>query len=798
MTKLTIRYIQSVANYRMFQNWRPGSDENRRFARVNLIYGHNGSGKSTFANLIRGCVNGDAEARQSGLVLGVEDAQGAASKVAADNADDAFWSRLHVFNRGFIAENLAFEAPDGPNPHALLTLGKIGVDALAELEVLRPRLDAAVQQLREAEETGEDAQKLLKDRLRDVARGIAVDLNGVDVPGYDPRTYNGGTLRGRIEEVRKKPGLLVDAPDDPSADRSTAKMSAMAPLKLPNRDVVADAASLSVVRELLGREVVVKVIESLRGQPERSAWVQRGLDLHDGLDECLFCGGTLGNERRDDLAAHFDTSLRDLQAGITNCVDALKASVAASRDYLNALPSEDAVYPELRSVLRAAREAYRKETDALEATVSSLVDALQSKRDNPFGTPAIAEDLTLEMPGTAQLESVAERHSQRISSHDRESLNAARRVELYHIQGFVGEYERLVEDEKAAQKKRVDLGNEVTSLRKRIVALENVDSNPVPGASELTASVARLLGREELAFTPTRDGRSYAIERNGVPALNLSEGEQTAIALLYFLISVREDKIEGDEPIVIIDDPVSSLDQGILYGVSAQIWTELVDNEYVAQMFLLTHNFELFRQWLIQLSVKRGRNGETCDFKAYEMNAVYENRKEGPARCSKLRRWESDQKRARILRSEYHYLFYQVARATIRSRGESYRLSDQMDQLALMPNAARRMLEAFLSFRYPEGVGSFHASMQEVMNGDQRLAPMTRARIEKYLHVYSHSEGGDISSRLDLEETPTILRALFEFMSSLDPFHVASMCRALDIDEAELLGRHGELTDVAR
>ena len=60
MTKTLIRKVERIKNYRIFQNWQP--DGGVEFARVNLIYGQNGSGKSTFASLLAGCAaNATAE-----------------------------------------------------------------------------------------------------------------------------------------------------------------------------------------------------------------------------------------------------------------------------------------------------------------------------------------------------------------------------------------------------------------------------------------------------------------------------------------------------------------------------------------------------------------------------------------------------------------------------------------------------------------------------------------------------------------------------------------------------------------
>lgn len=311
-----------------------------------------------------------------------------------------------------------------------------------------------------------------------------------------------------------------------------------------------------------------------------------------------------------------------------------------------------------------------------------------------------------------------------------------------------------------------------------------MDGDPIPGAEELTRGLSGLLGRNELTFS-TQDSKHYVIKRAGAPATHLSEGEQTAIALLYFLSSVREDKIAGDPPIIVIDDPVSSLDNEILFGVSAHIWSELVVNDYVSQLFLMTHSFELFRQWLIQLESRQQH--EDCDYAAYQMTPTYAQR--GPdefRRTPRLSRWETDKNRTKVLRSEYHFLFSKVAHA-VADRQENETQADQMMELALIPNAARRMLEGFLSFRCPGKMGSFHVALEEVMNDVKNLDSSVRTRVEKYLHTYSHFDGGNISQPLRLNEATTVLRSLFQLMDHVDHDHVSAMCKALDIEEHRLL-----------
>ena len=105
----------------------------------------------------------------------------------------------------------------------------------------------------------------------------------------------------------------------------------------------------------------------------------------------------------------------------------------------------------------------------------------------------------------------------------------------------------------------------------------------------------------------------YEVRRpNGTIADNLSEGEKNFIAFLYFYHLVHgSDTAEGEtrEKIVVIDDPVSSMDSGSLFIVSTLVrqMTEICRNNadnrnrtaegnFIKQMFILTHNAYFHRE----------------------------------------------------------------------------------------------------------------------------------------------------------------------------------------------------------
>lgn len=102
------------------------------------------------------------------------------------------------------------------------------------------------------------------------------------------------------------------------------------------------------------------------------------------------------------------------------------------------------------------------------------------------------------------------------------------------------------------------------------------------------------------------------IRADGTIAKDLSEGERNFIAFLYFYHLVRgSDTADGGikDKIVVIDDPVSSMDSNSLFIVSAlvremieicqnnaSLMDEQINGDYIKQIFILTHNAYFHRE----------------------------------------------------------------------------------------------------------------------------------------------------------------------------------------------------------
>ncbi|MGB4658280.1 MAG: AAA family ATPase [Mobilitalea sp.] len=156
--------------------------------------------------------------------------------------------------------------------------------------------------------------------------------------------------------------------------------------------------------------------------------------------------------------------------------------------------------------------------------------------------------------------------------------------------------------------------NDITMIKKEIQGKEKEVSNIISVSDDIN-DILDLFGFTSFKIEPTREKGSYRLIRDDNIAVNktLSEGEYRFITFLYFYHltkgSTKSDNI-SEKKIVVIDDPISSLDSNILYIVSTLVRDIIncgLNNENgIEQVLILTHNTYFHKE------ITYGR--KNCDF----------------------------------------------------------------------------------------------------------------------------------------------------------------------------------------
>ena len=257
---------------------------------------------------------------------------------------------------------------------------------------------------------------------------------------------------------------------------------------------------------------------------------------------------------------------------------------------------------------------------------------------------------------------------------------------------------------------------------------------------------AIISGHAELRLEVNDTG--YTILRGSEPAKALSEGETTAIALLYFLKSLQDKNFDLNKGVVLLDDPVSSLDANALYLAFGFIMERTKD---AGQLFIFTHNFNFFRQvknWFHHLPGQRKKDIVQRPARFYMFDCIKKNNQRSSTITKLdplLEHYESD----------YHYMFSRIYR-DVHITSES-----GLEQSYFVPNMARCVLETFLAFRQPDISGGLWKRLNDI-----NFDAAKKIRLLRFVNTYSHADTIGVPQHDPslLREAKPVLADLLDFI----------------------------------
>ena len=765
---MQIARIKQIKDYRIFQNWH--QRDNTDFARFNVIYGGNGSGKSTLAALLAELAKGDWS---DGAILTVKDDSQQTREIR--KPDDALSARLCVFNADYVAKNLKF---DEGETESLLYLGEESIDIQNQREALEDAINDLETALPELKQELTRKQRHRDKIATDGARKIADLLQGIDGQRYGGRHFQ----RPQFESALQSPQRDMSSFDIDQQIRRIAS---------PPKDRIALRFGLSIpladatdqVSRILVQTVTSEAIETLKNNHQAAAWVQEGMQLHNAGDRCLFCNGVYTEERVDRLNRHFDESLRQVQQTIDRLNTQLVKYEEQCEQFVKGLEPPKSLDEVRTKSWLDHTEAIRGLIAAVKERLEFLRQQLARKREELFRPLTLEKSSTDSVPsGTVDdeaLNAIIREHNNDIDNYDQLKIQVCSDVVQYYVEQVREDYAASKNAAQEAESKFNSTQEQLKANKAELKRLKNSQQDRAHFAQLLTTDLHRYFGRDELTFELS-DDNGYLIQRNGQKADHLSEGEQRSIALLYFLRDIESNGANLRERIVVFDDPVSSVDDGAATGAFAYIWDKCVglNNKGVAQLFVLTHNFDFFRRWINGLDSTFKSKKKQDEYSIRELRAnSSRNAEGGQTRVPYFVLWD-DPARYAQLRSEYHYLFWRAAKELASSNNPNTGVIDSYDA-AMLPNVCRRLLEGFLSFRYPQHIGNFRNQMSAAI--DQLEDSASRNHMLRLMHEYSHNEQCNMAKPIQILETPMVVERILGTIQKLDKDHYSAMCEALDV-----------------
>lgn len=776
---MLLRKIKEIKGYRIFSDF-TWPETLLNFEKFNLIYGMNGSGKTTITTILSDLGHRCPSSAES-VVFEFD-----SCSVNGSSPESEPIPPIKVFNRAFV-QHAIFEDPAKQELAPVFYLGEDSVEKQKRVAELKQKLEQLEPELKGLNERHKAEQRLLDQHCSQTAASIK---NALTKPGGKFNNFNraeyvrkaGGftntNIQGMTEGEREE--LLGVAHSQPMKDINKVSLPSIDYMDLIQR-----------AERLLAKSVTASVIQELAEHPRLGQWVQSGLQLHKADTErqtCFFCEQALPTGRLEELESHFNDELNQFQGELDREIRQIESSKTTIENFQT--PATGLFYPHFQNDLSKYAGRWASSKQNVINFLDVLLGALKRKRDKPFEKMELRDamfifsglakdsnwllkivsmflDASQSFAAISGLQDI-ERINTLIEKHNSHNATFAKRVEeamsriaddmvlesLSNYQKCQGNLQQLSSD-----KARQD--DEVQGIKTEIGHLEREMRQHRRAAEELDEELTAYLGRSELSFKPSDSG--YQLFRHGEPAFHLSEGERTAIAFMYFLKTLEDESFELEKSIIIIDDPISSLDSNSLYSAFSFMRHK---TENAAQLFILTHNFQLFRlvrSWF-RKSFMKSSKPDRHNARIYLLEPHWEDGK----RQSTLAEIDP---LLRNFDSEYHYLFKQIW-DVLRIDGRV-----PLERYYILPNVGRRLLETFLSFKFPGQEPRLDSLMKKA-----DFDPAKKTRLLRFLHAHSHLDRvsapeHDLST---LSEAPQVFSDLLGMIKALDEDHYRGLVASLD------------------
>lgn len=370
-------------------------------------------------------------------------------------------------------------------------------------------------------------------------------------------------------------------------------------------------------KKVLGKSDVD--IAAMIAKLNNSDWVRQGLPYFKESDNnCPFCQQTTSANFEKSLSEYFDESFEN----DTKSIETLRNSYKTGANFLH---QQIAYLTEIESEF-IDKEKLDANLGLLSSLITINLQRIESKKSEP------SSEISLEPISQASSDIAKIINDANTKISEQNKLVANFKSEQSKLTGQIWKYiletelkDTLTDYDKAKTAlvkaiagltAQIDKAKAAILLKdKELKELESKTTSIQPTVTAINR-LLRSFGFKGFSLAVTTTGDSYRLIRaDGTDAkTTLSEGEKTFVTFLYFYHLLKGSPtttgITADR-VVVIDDPVSSLDSDILFIVASlikKLFTEVREgNGYLKQIFILTHNVYFHKE--ITFHHKRNAKG---------------------------------------------------------------------------------------------------------------------------------------------------------------------------------------------
>ncbi|WP_237012863.1 ATP-binding protein [Helicobacter pylori] len=584
---------------------------------INFIYGANGSGKTTTSSFLKNLAENRDENGDKNKF--------ANSEIKWHNDESL---KIEVYNKQFKEEQFRNSQVKG-----IFTLGKKTNENLENIESKKESINKENEKKKKNEESLKKLKKEREEKEKDFTDSCWEKLYKKNEEDFK-ETLEGFKLKKKFKEK-----ILEEFKNNEHNESEIVKLeklkenirivfsknqTKLVPLEcnLTDFDSVENHSIWEQKIVGSGDVAIADLIKKLSNED----WVAQGREyLSKDNNACPFCQQeTITEEFKKQLESYFDTSYQESTETIKKMKENYTNKTARALEQLDKI---------------VEAEQKNQQTKLNTESFKRIIETLRSKIN---GNWQKMHDKNKEMSRSFKLEStkneikeirdLIDTANQQIANHNEMIKDIQNQKKIcveqtwkFLVNEFKSDIQEYNKKHCGLEKGIKKLENEISEIKGKIEELEN-EIREIKGKIEELENEIRELEKTMVSIKPivkennvllkgygftnfslacTEDEKSYRIQReNGqLVGETLSEGEVTFITFLYYYHltkgSLKENDISKNK-VLVIDDPISSLDSNILFIVSVLV-KELMkettkEKTNIKQVIILTHNTYFYKE----------------------------------------------------------------------------------------------------------------------------------------------------------------------------------------------------------
>ncbi|EAH5210486.1 RloC protein [Campylobacter jejuni] len=789
-------------NFGSYKNFKWGNNL-EEFKTINIFYGRNYSGKTTLSRIARSfeLKKHNEDFLDGNFKIKLEDGSFLTQNdVINSNLD------IRVYNSDFAKENLNYLYDKKGNIKGFKSIGVEQKDIKESIEKRKEILKTRNEKLKDIQANRENISKTqqakiktLNEKLIDKAKLVKSEPNLIKQgSNYDKRNLENDLIeiKDNINAYilnNEEQNQLIKILEDKEKQNIIFKNTF-------NKDNFQGIFTYSL--KILEKEVIIK--ENLTSELRK--WLEEGLEFHKEhsfTQQCKFCNNPLTLER----IAWIENNIKDdsgekeqIEKELKYLLDNFENYKLELKNLLQDVKNEN-FYSNYKDSFIALKEQLGVSIANYNKEILKIEKKIKEKQKDVF-TPIKLEninDFSNEIFLTLnQIENLCKENDEYTEKLLANQNEARERLRLNEVAKFAKDSDYLAkQDEVEILQQNINIleesiktqDNKINLLNKRIENYKTKLSNLETSTSNINKYLKSYFGHNLLELKAKKDDNGqlngeFEILRNGKQAKNLSEGECSLIAFCYFVASLKDANTKDKNPIIWIDDPISSLDNNHIFFIFSVIENEIVRKNSSEQFFISTHNLD-FLKYIKRLKKSKSKQSKN-DEKEYDFPQYYfiEKSVKESMETSEVKKLP---KCLEKYTTEFNYLFEQIYKFK-----NIDGINDEDLKISLVYNFGnnlRKFLEIYLFFKYPNNFESLDKELIERFFNDtyqsdridENHQKMVASIINRYQNEYSHLR--EILSRgmqpIDIEESKKIAKFILETIKQNDKQQYKALVKSI-------------------